>query len=514
MDLIYTNAQREDLGVLLDYEMDLAFGADENNFECTVSDAAHCCEAGSCLYIEGTEYGGVVDAIQIKSASKEVIYSGRTWHGILGSKIILPLQKGESATEGVTIKQTDSSGTSLADRYLIISGDAHDCLRFIISRIGLADTFTVSDDASGVAINQHQFKRYTDAYSGIARMLSGAGLKLKVQYTRGRVNLSAVAIYDYSEDEQFDSDLVEFDLKKSYHTVNHLICLGAGELENRLVIHLYADAQGNISQTQTQFGDDEYADIFEYSSVESEEELISEGIDHLKALWEQDKLSVDFDESMDNYDVGDVVGAVDNITGTRITSTISKKVVTISNGKITIDLQTDSESSSSTNASGDGGSKENTTQTIMEAVYPVGSIYMSANSTNPATLFGFGVWAQIKDTFLLASGNTYTAGSTGGEATVKLSLGQMPKHGHLVRVWDNTGSTGNAYYYDGQTKQTHNGARIYYSSASTWIASGSTASAAAEGAGDPSGGTSQVGSGSAHNNMPPYLAVYVWKRTA
>lgn len=466
------------------------------------------------FYIEGTEYGGVVDAIQIRSASKEVVYSGRTWHGILGSKIILPLQGGENATKGVTIKKTDSSGTSLEGRYLIISGDVHDCLRFIVSRIGLGGTFTVPGAASGVTINQHQFKRFTDAYSGIARMLYSVGMKLKVQYTRGMVNLSAVAIYDYSEDEQFDSDLVSFDLKKSYRTVNHLVCLGAGELENRLVIHLYADAQGNISRTQTQFGDDEYADIFEYSSVESEEELLAEGIDHLKALWEPDKLSVDFDESMDYYDVGDVVGAVDNITGTRITSTISKKVVTISNGKIIIDLQTDSESSSSSNASGDGGSEENIMQTFMEAVYPVGSIYMSVNSTNPATLFGFGTWAQIKDTFLLASGNTYAAGSTGGAATVSLSLANMPKHGHAVYVWDDAGTTDNAYYYDGQTKKTHAGARIYNDSAGRWVASGSTAPAAGSGRGDPSGGTNQVGSGSAHNNMPPYLAVYIWKRTA
>ena len=51
MDLIYTNAQREDLGVLLDYEMDLAFGQDENNFECTIASASHCCEAGSYLYM-------------------------------------------------------------------------------------------------------------------------------------------------------------------------------------------------------------------------------------------------------------------------------------------------------------------------------------------------------------------------------------------------------------------------------------------------------------------------------
>lgn len=175
-----------------------------------------------------------------------------------------------------------------------------------------------------------------------------------------------------------------------------------------------------------------------------------------------------------------------------------------------------------------------------EAIYPVGSIYMSANSTSPATLFG-GTWTQIQDQFLLCAGSTYSAGSTGGSATMAhthsvtpagtnagtaITIAQMPKHGHAVYVWDKAGTSGNAYYYNGATKTTHNGARLYNDSASEWIASGSTASAAGSGRGDPSGGTSQIGSGNTHthtftgtavtssaasntNNMPPYLAVYV-----
>ena len=86
MDLIYTNSAREDIGVLLDYELDLAFGADENNFECRIASASHCCEAGSLLYMEGTEYGGIVDSIQSDTEAQEITYIGRTWHGILNSK--------------------------------------------------------------------------------------------------------------------------------------------------------------------------------------------------------------------------------------------------------------------------------------------------------------------------------------------------------------------------------------------------------------------------------------------
>ena len=354
MDLIYTNANREDQGVLMDYEMDLAFGQDENNFECTISSASHCCEAGSFLYMEGTEYGGIVDSIQSKSADKEVVYSGRTWHGILGSKVILPLQAGETAPSGVTIKTTDSAGNSIVGRYLIISGDAHACMRFILGRIGLSDMYTAPTVSSGVNIAQYQFNRYTDAYNGIVRMLASAGQKLHVMYTGGMVVLSAAEKHDYSQDEEFDSSLVEYNVKKSYKTVNHLICLGTGELENRMVVHLYADANGNISRTQTQFGMDEYTATYEYPNVESEEELIKNGTEELQNLWEPDKLSVDLDERMDDYDVGDTVGTMDVITGMRISATITKKIITIKNGQINVDISTDNYSTSGSGASGDG----------------------------------------------------------------------------------------------------------------------------------------------------------------
>ena len=90
MDLIYANEQQQDLGVLLDYALDLAYGKDENDFECRIAANTHCCSPGFVLYIEGTEYGGFVDAIESDTAKQEVIYSGRTWHGVLNSKVIQP----------------------------------------------------------------------------------------------------------------------------------------------------------------------------------------------------------------------------------------------------------------------------------------------------------------------------------------------------------------------------------------------------------------------------------------
>lgn len=130
---------------------------------------------------------------------------------------------------------------------------------------------------------------------------------------------------------------------------------------------------------------------------------------------------------------------------------------------------------------------------ILEAVYPVGSIYISVNSTSPATLFG-GTWEAIQGKFLLgADGNTYKAGNTGGEATHTLTVDEIPKHTHNMYS-GNSGAPdtwepdGGSYLVDSVTQDKH-----------TWWASL---------------GMNYAGGGTEHNNMPPYLAVYIWKRTA
>lgn len=336
MDLIYMNQGREDVGVLLDYELDLAFGTDENTFECKVSSNSHCCAAGFYLYAEGTEYGGIIDSVESKNSTQEVIYRGRTWHGILNAKILQP-----------------DSGAD----YLVCDGEANTVIGTLLERMGLASVFIADEDDSGLTIRSYKMNRYISGYDGILKMLKTVGGKLLFQVqSSGTVKLSAVSIVDYTHDEEFDSDLVAFDAKKSTNTVNHLICLGQGELAARKVIHLYADTNGNISTTQTQFGLDEYVAVYENTAVETDAELIEGGTDRLKELMQQDDLSIDFDEAEDLYDVGDIVGASDNVTGIAISIPITKKIVTIKNGKVTVDIKTDTGSATySTSGGGTGG---------------------------------------------------------------------------------------------------------------------------------------------------------------
>ena len=115
------------------------------------------------------------------------------------------------------------------------------------------------------------------------------------------------------------------------------------------------------------------------------------------------------------------------------------------------------------------------------AAYPVGAIYMSLISTSPATLFG-GTWEALDDgRVLIGANSTYEAGSTGGEATHTLTVNEMQSHSHTVSGGRNTSGSG---------RPDLRASNASYSCA-----------------------TSSVGGSQPHNNMQPYLAVYMWRRT-
>lgn len=130
---------------------------------------------------------------------------------------------------------------------------------------------------------------------------------------------------------------------------------------------------------------------------------------------------------------------------------------------------------------------------IMLNLYPVGSVYISADSTSPASLFG-ATWESIGGRFLLGVDETYTAGSTGGEATHTLTVVELPKHSHDAIMANGDIDFKIVYGKNGDI-ETRAGSILYESGRGVFELS-----------------TSQSGSGAAHNNMPPYLAVYMWKR--
>ena len=143
------------------------------------------------------------------------------------------------------------------------------------------------------------------------------------------------------------------------------------------------------------------------------------------------------------------------------------------------------------------------TNFVLDNVYPIGSIYMNVNSTNPGTLFG-GTWEQIQGKFLLGMSSSYPAGSQGGEASHTLTTDEMPSHGHNPA--NEAGYSGfitnskKAFSIGDMGSQSGSGRYYPYASAAFDISRNTL--------------TGTTGGGKSHNNMPPYLSIYIWKRTA
>jgi microcystin-dependent protein len=159
----------------------------------------------------------------------------------------------------------------------------------------------------------------------------------------------------------------------------------------------------------------------------------------------------------------------------------------------------------------------------MLKAYPVGCFFESTVSTSPHLLFG-GVWEQdTSGRVLIASNGTYTAGSTGGSATQALTVAQLPvftPSGSISSVGDHNHIS--KIYNVNNSSYTMPMSAIRLSSGYSWVNSGNTTAGGT--GGDPCGITSDsgghghtftgnsIGSGSAHNNMQPYLSVYRWHR--
>lgn len=148
---------------------------------------------------------------------------------------------------------------------------------------------------------------------------------------------------------------------------------------------------------------------------------------------------------------------------------------------------------------------------LSDILYPIGSIYMSVNEIDPTNLFG-GTWEQIKDAFLLACGDNHPSGSVGGEEAVTLDVSMIPPHKHNVLT---SSSGAHSHSTQGRTSSGSTTPAIFESFTGT----GGTRTvnvprSGTNGAHNHTINESSVGGGLPHNNMPPYLAVYVWKRVS
>lgn len=304
--IVVTDASRTPVRMMDDYTLDLAYGADENTFKLTCTPQP---EAGSLVMIDGTEYGGLV-TVRNTDGSVE----GPTWHGLLARRILQP-DRGQD--------------------YLTVSGSAGDVLDTLFKRVGLDSLFTASA-RHAVTIGQYRFDRYVDAYTGIRGMLAANNAKLRLVWQSGKVNAVALPVEHYGD--AIDSDLLDFDASQDTQPVNHLIGLGQGELKNRAVVHWYADAAGNVSQTQTLTGLAERTAIYDYSNAKPDE-LNEKTRDKLKELQTQGDITATPADPTLSMDVGDTVTGHDNRLGIILTVPVTKKIIKASNGVMSVDYE-------------------------------------------------------------------------------------------------------------------------------------------------------------------------------
>ena len=233
MDLIFADKNRIEKGALQNYDVDFDTTG-KKDFQISVGIKNNVLQGGYWWYIEGTEYGGRVDKFEVLTETNEIHYEGRNFRGILDSKIIEPPPGHD---------------------HKILSGTIKDVVAKLIEEAGLQDIFVVDECEDVVVL--FRFYRYIKTYAGIYGLAEEYGLKPSFRVQDGIVHIGFEKPTDYSDDNEYTQDDLNFTIKRSFSDVNHLICLGQGELADRTVIHLYADEEGNVSETQSIFGVDE-----------------------------------------------------------------------------------------------------------------------------------------------------------------------------------------------------------------------------------------------------------------
>lgn len=271
MDLIYADSNLIDQGVLLDYYFDQCHGKDEQDFSCKIQKYNVAMQGDDpitqdyFLYIDNTEYGGIIDRVESDTKSGEITFKGRTWHGILNSFVIEP-------PAGVM--------------YRVYSGTINAVLSQMITDIGMSSLFEVdTEDDTDITVTSFEV-RYEKAYDCMLRMCERYNGKLFCFYHDGKVHLKGVLQVNYALNEEFDSSQVPFKVGYTHNNVNHLICLGQGDGAKRAVIHLFTDEGGTIQpykhidnpledseyildkRNQIMTGKDEIAEIYDYPNAE------------------------------------------------------------------------------------------------------------------------------------------------------------------------------------------------------------------------------------------------------
>lgn len=318
--VLYTDANLQEVGYLQYAVGDFAIGT-KNNFELSIPPST--VSRDSYLMLEDSEFGGIVDGVELDTTLDYDVVTGRTWQGILESNKVKPDQ-GQS--------------------HLILSGEANSLLQQLIDRLGLGFCMVASTENSGYAVSGFAVSRLGDSMGGytvMRTMLASVGAKLRLSYSSAlrRVVLSAVKQESYI-DNGIDGDRHGVALSIS-RPCNHLHCMGSGTGASRITLDLYADDDGVVSKTQTLFGVKHKEEVYESPNSDAAD-LEEQGWKRLGDMQASRSCCSLVGENDNRYDIDDIVGAkiVKGDMTMSIVTTVAQKIATLDGKTIDISVKT------------------------------------------------------------------------------------------------------------------------------------------------------------------------------
>ncbi|MEA4927580.1 MAG: hypothetical protein VB104_02760 [Candidatus Limiplasma sp.] len=276
---------------------------------------------GHYIYIDGTEWGGPVETVDHSTRSRIVTLSGPTWRGMLMRKVIEP---------------------PVGQAYYTASGEANSVLAALLGGIP-DDLFQVDTEDTGISVAAQW--RYAELHAALEKALEAAGMTLGISYRAAarRVLVAARPVADSSATIDLSQDY-GIDMRSTQGRIdgfNHIIALGAGELLDRDVLHLYRLSDGTVTDTPPEWAGTltDCVTIYDYNNPESSEDLRNGAIARLLEYMPKDSVQLDPSEANLDLPLGDIVGARDRLTGLAAKARILEKILIMSASGIQINTR-------------------------------------------------------------------------------------------------------------------------------------------------------------------------------
>lgn len=329
MELILTDRNFNELGILKHGAIDLEigkYGVSQNDFELSMptTNRFEGFDINSLIYVEGSEYGGIVTSKKVDTLSSDITFNGVTWRGLLEKEYIQP-----------PFNQT----------HYIANGEANAVLQELIQN--RFDDLIVVDDVGLSEIQVNYQIRDMNLLDAIDRMLINANARLNVSFSKGKLHLKCVRVNDLSNELQYDKSyglqMIVETPKKQY---NHILVLGKGVGLDRTRINLFLQDDGTWSDSINHSGLERKTYKYANSSTEEArdgeediEELKTKAIEKVESENGSNTVTVSFDE--DNAELFDIVSSREKETNVFFKSMITQKIVkgTINNYRMIVDIE-------------------------------------------------------------------------------------------------------------------------------------------------------------------------------